>query len=86
MADLNQILTDIRAEARKRGFSDGELAARAGLSPEALSRLGRRNGARFQTIERLAAVVGLTPVLVSANDYIAALQTGKLLSSDEVRK
>lgn len=85
MSQLTKLLMRIRQEARARGLSDGELAARAGLSAEALSRLGRRNGARFDTVERLAAVVGLEPTLVSGNSYLAALQTGTLLGAKEPR-
>jgi transcriptional regulator with XRE-family HTH domain len=77
--NLADIVGKIKAEARARGLTDRELAARADMSPEALSRLGRHNGARVDTVERLAAVVGLELSLVPQDSYLAALQTGTLL-------
>ena len=49
------------------------------MTAEALSRLKRREGARFGTVEQLAAVVGLKLALVEDDEYLAALQTGTML-------
>ncbi|RFC62732.1 XRE family transcriptional regulator [Fulvimarina endophytica] len=75
---LESTLDTIRKEAKRQGLTGSELARRASLTKEAYSRLGKRNGARFDTIERLAAAVGMKVILVPDDDYLEALATGTL--------
>ncbi|WP_152048530.1 hypothetical protein [Aureimonas psammosilenae] len=55
------------------------MARRAGITPEALSRMRSTGGARFDTVERLAAVVGQKLKLAPLDDYLDALLEGGLL-------
>ncbi|WP_210318250.1 hypothetical protein [Aureimonas endophytica] len=55
------------------------MARRAGITPEALSRMRGTGGARFDTVERLAAVVGQKLKLAPLDDYLDALLEGGLL-------
>lgn len=79
MSRLVQLLDQIRTDARKQGWSDAELARRAGITPEALSRMRTSGGARFETLERLAAVVGQRLKLAPVDDYLESLLDGDLL-------
>lgn len=67
--------------AKAKGHSKGDLARRAGLTQPALSRLlSGQHGARVDTVQRLAAVVGLRLALVPDDDYAADLFAGRLLN------
>ena len=52
-------LARISAAARSQGLNRRELALRAGLRPETVSRIASRGTCDFATLERLAAAVGL---------------------------
>lgn len=60
MPALQQMLADLRQEARARGLSDAQWAARAGVRAETLTRLKDRNSCDLGTLTQLAAVVGAT--------------------------
>ncbi|WAJ31240.1 helix-turn-helix domain-containing protein [Antarcticirhabdus aurantiaca] len=61
-------------------MSKGELARRAGLTHPALSRLlSGTNGARLETVERLASAVGMRLALVPDDDFAADLLSGRIL-------
>jgi transcriptional regulator with XRE-family HTH domain len=57
----------IRELRRQRGISQKDLADRAGISPDTLSRLERqlRTSCRTRTIVRLAAALGEEPTSIS---------------------
>jgi transcriptional regulator with XRE-family HTH domain len=57
----------IRELRRQRGISQKDLADRAGISPDTLSRLERqpRTSCRTRTIARLAAALGEEPASIS---------------------
>lgn len=74
-----QLVETIRARAKAQGLSGAELARRAGMTKSSLSRLGKEHGARVDTIEALASVVGLTLTLSRADDYARAALQGDLL-------
>jgi transcriptional regulator with XRE-family HTH domain len=66
--------------AKKQGMAQAELARKAKLSPEQLSRLmGGGGGARVETLANLAAVVGLRLALVPDDDLAADLLSGNLI-------
>jgi hypothetical protein len=52
------MLADLRREARARGLSDAQWAARAGVRAETLTRLKDRSSCDLATLMQLAAVVG----------------------------
>lgn len=74
-----KLLATIKARAKEQGLTATELARRAGMTKSSLSRLGREHGARVDTIEALASVVGLSLTLSSADDYTRAALQGDLL-------
>jgi hypothetical protein len=55
---MRTILADLQREARRRGLSDSQWAAAAGLRKETLSRLRHRTTCDFATLEALASAVG----------------------------
>jgi len=72
----NQLMT-ILDRAREMGLTDGELATRALIRPETLSRIKTRGTAEFNTVESLARVVGLKFVLRPVDDVVSAIETGE---------
>jgi DNA-binding phage protein len=56
---LPRLLADLRAEARRRGLSDAQWAARAGVRKETLSRLAHRGNCDLGTLEALGRVVNI---------------------------
>lgn len=74
-----QLINTIADEARRRhGWSQSELATRAGLPPETVSRAKR--GCRADTLERLAKAAGLRLTVVPDDSYVEQLLGGRLLS------
>jgi DNA-binding phage protein len=59
-ASASALLTAIVDHARARGIDQGALAARAGISAEALSRLKKAGSCRLTTALALARAAGLT--------------------------
>ncbi|EAU41339.1 hypothetical protein FP2506_01190 [Fulvimarina pelagi HTCC2506] len=82
MSQFAGILRTIFAESARRGWTDAELARRANITPEALSRLSKQGGARFATLERLASAVGFMVKLVPDDDYLERLTSGSLLDGE----
>ena len=64
--------------ARERGITQRELAQRAGIKPESLSRAKKAGDMRVSTLVDLAAVVGLKLTLVSDQPLIEKIDTGSL--------
>jgi transcriptional regulator with XRE-family HTH domain len=52
----------VRLLRQEQGFSQAQLADRAGITLEALRNVERGNTARPRTIERIARALGLTPM------------------------
>jgi len=55
---LGRALGDLTHRARLLGLNDTQWAARAGIRKETLSRLRRREGCDFETLQSLARAVG----------------------------
>jgi hypothetical protein len=55
---LGLALSDLTHRARLLGLNDTQWAARAGIRKETLSRLRRREGCDFETLQSLARAVG----------------------------
>jgi hypothetical protein len=58
MPSLQHLLAELRREARARGLSDAQWAARAGVRAETLTRLKDRSSCDLGTLMQLATVVG----------------------------
>jgi uncharacterized protein YnzC (UPF0291/DUF896 family) len=73
---LSGILDEILRRSKERNLSQAELARRASLSPEALSRLRRSLKCEFDTVARLASVVGLDICATPRDSYRRRLEQG----------
>ena len=57
---LSQLIATLSRHAHRRGLTDTQWAARAGVRKETLSRLRRRRSCDFETLRCLAQTVGMT--------------------------
>lgn len=69
---LNQILRDAKA----KGISGKELARRAGITPETLSRMRSRGSGDFGVINEMAKIVGTRLALVPDHDTLQSIRDG----------
>jgi len=77
----SEIINEIISLAKKQNISQGELAARAGIRQETLSRAKKNSNLRFKTIEQLAHIVGLQLKLIADNPVADKVQDGTLFPS-----
>jgi transcriptional regulator with XRE-family HTH domain len=73
-----ELMADILARARARGWSQTVLAERAGLPDSSISRIKRTGRADLDTLARLAAAVGLRLTLVPDHDFTEKVRRGDL--------
>lgn len=79
---LSSLIDSFVAEARtSRGWNQVDLAVHAGIRPETLSRI--KGGCQFDTLERLAKVLGLRIIAVPDDDYVQQVLTGSGFTFDE---
>lgn len=77
--DNNQVqalLKQILAVAKTQGIPGKELAVRAGIAPETLSRMKGRGSADAAVLDALARVVGLRLALVPDDERLEAIRSG----------
>ncbi len=72
------IINEIIILAKSQGISQGELATRAGIRQETLSRARKNSTLRFSTMQQLAQIVGLSCKLVPDNPVADKVQEGTL--------
>jgi len=77
----SSIINEIIAAAKIQGISQGELAARAGIRQETLSRAKKNANLRYKTVEQLAQIVGLKLTLTADNPVADKIQEGTLFPS-----
>lgn len=77
----SEIIKSIIEMAKAQGISQGELAARAGIRQETLSRAKKNSSLSFKTVEQLAQIVGLKLKLVIDNPIADKIQQGSLFPS-----
>jgi len=77
----SKIINEIINAAKLQDISQGELAARAGIRQETLSRAKKNSNLRFSTIEQLAQIVGLQLKLIADNPVADKIQEGTLFPS-----
>jgi len=73
-----EIIDAIIEAAKSQNISQGELAARAGIRQETLSRAKKNSNLRFSTIEQLAKIAGLQLKLITDNPVADKVQEGTL--------
>jgi transcriptional regulator with XRE-family HTH domain len=71
-------MADILAQARSRGWSQTVLAERAAVPDSSISRIKRTGRADLDTLDRLAAAVGLRLTLVPDHDFTERVGRGEL--------
>ncbi|MDO9227359.1 MAG: hypothetical protein Q8M09_11910 [Pseudomonadota bacterium] len=76
---FTKLLNQVLAAAKSAGIDQRELALRAGIRPETLSRLKHKGRGDFDTLNRMARVVGLRLTLVADNDLTARIERGDML-------
>ena len=77
----SEIIKSIIEMAKAQDISQGELAARAGIRQETLSRAKKNSSLSFKTVEQLAQIVGLKLKLVTDNPIADKIQEGSLFPS-----
>ncbi len=77
----SDIINEIIALAKNQGLSQGELATRAGIRQETLSRARKNSTLRFKTVQQLAQIVGLQLKLIPDNPVADKIQEGTLFPS-----
>lgn len=80
-AQQERIVSKILNRAKQRGITQEELAARAGVSRETVSRMKRRE-ADFGTVAKLAAIVGFKLDVLEDDERVEAVQQGLLDIAD----
>ena len=73
-----ELLEGVLRKARELGMNQRDIARRAGISPESLSRAKKAGDMRVSTLNELAAVVGLKLALVGDQPLIAKIDSGSL--------
>ncbi len=76
---FSTLLSHVLASAKSAGIDQRELAQRAGIRPETLSRLKSRGRGDLDTLDRMAGIVGLRLALVVDDDLTARIEQGNLL-------
>jgi transcriptional regulator with XRE-family HTH domain len=77
----SDIIKEIIEKAKAQNISQGELAARAGIRQETLSRAKKNSNLRFKTVEQLAQIAGLKLKLIADNPIADKIQEGSLFPS-----
>ena len=77
----SDIINEIIQMAKTQNISQGELASRAGIRQETLSRARKNSTLRFSTVLQLAQIVGLQLKLIPDNPVADKIQEGTLFPS-----
>ena len=78
MSDSSDLLQQLIARGRVQGLTQVELARRAGITAEALSRAKKAGDMRVSTLADLARAVGLTLGLVPDSPLQEKIDSGRL--------
>lgn len=76
--DFSLLISQIFQTAKQQGIPQKELAVRAGITPETLSRMKRRGSGDFIVLNKMAHIVGLKLSLVPDNETLNAIREGNL--------
>lgn len=75
---FSDLLKQIFLAAKSQHITQKELATRAGISPETLSRMKTRGSGDFSVLNEMAIIVGLRLALVPDNETLNAIREGHL--------
>jgi transcriptional regulator with XRE-family HTH domain len=73
---VSALLEQILVHAKEQGISGKDLAVRAGIAPETLSRMKTRGTGDAAVLLALAHVVGLKVILVPDDERLEAIRGG----------
>lgn len=73
---VSALLEQILVHAKEQGISGKDLALRAGIAPETLSRMKTRGTGDAAVLLALAHVVGLKVILVPDDERLEAIRSG----------
>lgn len=74
----NNLISKIISAGKRNNIDQGELAQRAGIRPETLSRAKKNPNIHLDTLKDLARIVGLRVTLVPDHPVARQLQDGTL--------
>lgn len=77
-ASAADMIGEILEAAKAQGMTQVELAKRAGIASETLSRLKRADDIRLSSLTQLAAVVGLRVGLQADHSAVERITSGEL--------
>lgn len=78
MSATSQLLTQIIELAKRKGLRQKDLAERAGLSAESLSRAKKAGDMHLSSLQKLAAIVGLQLCLSPGEPLMSKINNGSL--------
>jgi len=76
--DFNQLLSQIFQAAKQQRITQKELAVRAGITAETLSRMKHRGSGDFNVVNKMAHMVGLRLALAPDDETLNAIREGNL--------
>ncbi len=79
---ISTLLDQIILEGKKQGLEQKEIARKAGISQETLSRAKKASDMQLSTLVRLANAVGLKVALVPAAPVLEKILSGGLFRED----
>lgn len=77
-SDFSRVLEQIFQAAKSHRIPQKELAVRAGISPETLSRMKSRGSGDFSVLNKMAHMVGLRLTLSPDDETLNDIREGKL--------
>ena len=80
MSIVTKLLNEIIELSKKKGMRQKDLAAKAGLSAETLSRAKKSGDMHISSLIRLAETVGLTLQLTTDNHVMDKISSGTLFN------
>lgn len=78
MSITTQLLVQILELAKRKGLKQKDLAERAGLSPESLSRAKKAGDMHLSSLQKLANIVGLKLCLSPDEPVMNKINSGSL--------
>jgi len=80
MSNISDLLNEIIELSKRKGMKQKDLAERAGLSAETLSRAKKSGDMHLSSLVRLAETVGLKLQLTTDNQVMDKISNGTLFS------
>lgn len=80
MTAINELLNEIIELAKRKGLKQKQLAERAGLSAETLSRAKKSGDMHLSSLVKLAEIVGLKLTLTADNPVLDKISSGTLFN------